>query len=107
MRSSKLVAFRFQKDVILVNRDDWHACHVQTHVSWHNMTGRNCDLCRNCGEMKARKDYHRNHSKADELEDVCKPCKAQRDAARRRNRATVSTLASWLHFSASLMGAFT
>ena len=40
--------------------------------------------------MKPRKDYHRNHSKADELEDVCKPCKAQRDAARRRTRATVS-----------------
>lgn len=56
--------------------------------------------------MKPRKDYHRNHSKADELEDVCKPCKAQRDAARRRNRATVSTLASWLHFSAFIMGAF-
>lgn len=42
--------------------------------------------------MKPRKDYHRNHSKADELEDVCKPCKAQRDAARRRNRATVSVV---------------
>ena len=39
--------------------------------------------------MKPRKDYHRNHSKADELEDVCKPCKAVRDAARRRSRATV------------------
>ena len=45
--------------------------------------------CRNCGEMKPRKDYHKNHSKADELEDVCKPCKAVRDAARRRSRATV------------------
>ena len=44
---------------------------------------------RNCGEMKPRKDYHKNHSKADELEDVCKPCKAVRDAARRRSRATV------------------
>ncbi len=50
--------------------------------------------------MKPRKEYHRNHSKADELEDVCKPCKAQRDAARRRNRATVSNLSpSTLVFS--------
>ena len=46
--------------------------------------------------MKPRKDYHRNHSKADELEDVCKPCKAQRDAARRRNRATVSMVSNFL-----------
>lgn len=45
--------------------------------------------CRNCGEKKARSDFHRNHSKADELEDVCKPCKAQRDAARRAIRASV------------------
>ena len=42
--------------------------------------------------MKLRKEYHRNHSKADELEDVCKPCKAARDAARRRGRAGVSLL---------------
>ena len=26
-------------------------------------------------QAKPRSDYHRNHSKADELEDVCKPCK--------------------------------
>ncbi|BDA49224.1 hypothetical protein COCOBI_13-3340 [Coccomyxa sp. Obi] len=45
--------------------------------------------CRNCGEKKPRTDYHRNHSKADELEDVCRPCKAQRDAARRAIRASM------------------
>ncbi|CAL8464099.1 g3634 [Coccomyxa elongata] len=46
-------------------------------------------MCRNCGEKKPRTDYHRNHSKADELEDVCRPCKAQRDAARRAIRASM------------------
>ncbi len=49
-------------------------------------------MCRNCGESKPRTDYHRNHSKADELEDVCRPCKAQRDAARRAIRASVGPI---------------
>lgn len=47
-------------------------------------------LCRHCGDKKPRTDYHKNHSKADTLEDVCKQCKAQRDAARRKARANVS-----------------
>lgn len=46
--------------------------------------------CRNCGEKKMRTDFHKNHSKADELEDVCRPCKALRDANRRALRASVS-----------------
>ena len=48
--------------------------------------------CRVCGVTKPRSEYHRNHSKQDELEDVCKPCKALRDAARRRQRAKVRAL---------------
>lgn len=50
----------------------------------------NLKTCRNCGEKKLRTDFHRNHSKADELEDVCRPCKALRDANRRALRASVS-----------------
>ncbi|KAK9918280.1 hypothetical protein WJX75_002808 [Coccomyxa subellipsoidea] len=36
-----------------------------------------------------RTDFHKNHSKADELEDVCRPCKALRDANRRALRASM------------------
>jgi hypothetical protein len=49
-------------------------------------------LCRNCGKKKSRTDFHKNHAKADELEDVCKACKAQRDAARRKSRANVCSI---------------
>ncbi len=58
----------------------------------------NLKTCRNCGEKKPRTDFHKNHSKADELEDVCRPCKAQRDASRRAMRASV-TSASHVHLN--------
>ena len=54
--------------------------------------------CRVCVVRKPRSDYHRNHSKQDEMEDVCKACKAQRDAARRKLRAQVRARShSWGH----------